>query len=361
MARAIWYSALAPLIVVALCAADAQPIVTSRPVRVATDTLAPAATPLILSGSVQARIQADLGFRVAGKIVRRPVDIGQRVKAGQILAELDPIDLSYSEQSAEAGLRSAEANAAQAAADLQRYDQLGRNSPAYLPSEYDRRLAAARVAQANVTQAQRQLALARDQRSYGTLTADADGIVTAVPGQVGQVMAAGQTVVALGHSDEIEIVADVPENRLADLRAAADITIKLWALPDLTLRAKLREIGGLADPASRTFAAKLSLQDAPLDRLALGMTATVTVHNPGADVAILPASAITDQDGQPAVWVLDPRMHRAAKHRVLIAGYDQDGHVAIAQGLNTGDKVITAGAPAITADMALTEWVGATR
>ena len=125
--------------------------------------------------------------------------------------------------------------------------------------------------------------------------------------------------------------------------------------------AGLREIGGLADPASRTFAAKLTLQDAPLDRLALGMTATVIVRNPGADVAILPAGAVTDQDGQPAVWVLDATTHHAAKHRVVIAGYDQDGRVAIAGGLASGEKVITAGAPAITADMALTEWAGASR
>jgi RND family efflux transporter MFP subunit len=306
-------------------------------------------------------VQADLGFRVGGKIVRRPVDIGQHVTAGQILAALDPVDLAYSAQSAEAGLRSAEASAAQAAADLRRYEQLGRSSPAYLPSEYDRRVAASQVAQANVTQAQRQLSLARDQVAYGTLTADADGIVTAVPAQIGQVMQAGQTVVALAHSDEIEIVADVPENRLADLRAASDIKVKLWALPDLQLRATLRELGGLADAASRTFAAKLSITDAPRDRLALGMTATVVVSRTGPDIAILPAGAITDQDGQPAVWVLDTTSHHATKRRVMVAGYDQDGHVVIGSGLNAGEKVVTAGAQAISAEMKLAEWAGAVR
>ena len=230
-----------------------------------------------------------------------------------------------------------------------------------MPSEYDRRLAAARVGQANVAQAQRQFAIAHDQRGYGTLVADADGIVTAVAAQVGQVVAAGQTVVALGHGDEIEILVDVPENRLAELRAAADITAKLWALPNLQLRASLREIGGLADPASRTFAAKLTLQDAPRDRLALGMTATVIVRSPGPEVAILPASAVTDLGGQPAVWVLDPAAHRAAKHLVAVAGFDQDGRVAIAGGVSAGDKVITAGVSSITADMVLREWAGAAR
>jgi multidrug efflux system membrane fusion protein len=346
-----------PLLILALAAADAPP----RPVRVAEVVLAPVVTPLILSGSVQARIQADLGFQVGGRIMSRPVDIGQHVKEGQILAELEPSDLAYAEESAAAGLRSAQASASQAEADLRRYETLGHNSPAYLPSEYDHRVSAERVAQARVVQAERQLALARRQRTYGTLAADADGIVTAVPAQIGQVVAAGQTVVALAHSDGIEIVADVPENRLDALRTAPDIAVKLWALPDLTLTARLRELGGLADPASRTFAVKLAIPDAPRDRLALGMTATVIVHRPGGLVAVLPAGAITDENGAPAVWVLDPATHHATKRRVAIAGYDQDGHVAVASGLKNGEKVITAGAQAITPDMALTEWAGPAR
>ena len=287
-----------PPILFALTAADAPP---PRPVRVANVVFVEAQTPLILSGSVQAHIQADLGFRVSGKIIRRPVDIGRHVQAGEILAELDPADLSRGAESAEAALRSAQANAVQSEADLRRYQQLGSNSAAYLPSEYDRRVAVARVAQEAVVQAQRQLDLAHNQLSYGKLAADADGIVAAVPAQIGQVVAAGQPVVTLAHSEEIEIVADVPENRLEDLRHAASIDVRLWALPDLVLHASLRELGGLADPSSRTFAVKLAIPDAPRDRLALGMTATVTVNRPGHRVAALPAGALTDDAGSPAV------------------------------------------------------------
>jgi len=126
MARPLWYAAFAPLLVIALGGADVPPGPAGRPVQVATVTMAPVINPLILSGFVQARVQADLGFRVGGKIVRRPVDIGQHVKAGQVLAELDPVDLGNTEQSAAAALRGAEANAAQAMADLQRYEQLSR-------------------------------------------------------------------------------------------------------------------------------------------------------------------------------------------------------------------------------------------
>ena len=349
---------LLPPVLFALTAADAPP---PRPVRVAVVAYAQAQVPLILSGSVQARIQADLGFRVGGKIIRRPVDIGRHVQAGDVLAELDPADLSRAAESAEAAWRSAQANAVQADADLRRYQQLGSNSAAYLPSEYDRRVAMARVAQEAAVQAQRQLDLARNQLSYGRLTADADGIVAAVPAQTGQVVAAGQPVVTLAHSDEIEIVADVPENRLEDLRQAASIDVRLWALPDLVLQARLRELGGLADPASRTFAVKLAIPDAPRDRLALGMTATVTVNRPSHRVAALPSGALTDDAGSPAVWVLDPASHHASKHRVQVGFYDRDGHVFLASGVREGESVITAGVGAITPDMALTPWAGAAR
>ena len=355
--------AILPALVIALCAADAPPqmLPPLRPVRVMTVSYVDVQTPLVLSGTVQARVQADLGFRVGGKIIRRPVDIGRHVKAGDVLAEIDPADLRLSEAAAEAGLRGAQASATQAEADLRRYQVLGPNSPAYLPSEYDRRLAAARVAQEQVIQAQRQLDLARDQRSYGVLTADADGIVAAVPGQVGQVVAAGQSVVTLAHSEEIEIVADVPENRLPDIRAAQDISVHLWALPDLTLHATMRELGGLADPASRTFAVKLAIPDAPRDRLALGMTATVNVSRSGGRVAALPAGAVTDEGGGPAVWVLDPTSHHATKRPVKISFFDRDGHVFVASGVSEGESVITAGAGAITPEMSLTAWAGATR
>lgn len=332
-----------------------------QPVRTQTVVLTPQRLPLILSGTVQARIQADLAFRVGGKIIRRAADPGDRVTKGQILAELDPADLQHALESAEAALASAQANATQATADLRRYEQLGRTSPAFLPSDYDHRLAAARIAEAAVTQAQRARDLASDQRSYGTLTADADGIITALPAQIGQVVTAGQTVASLAHTDTIEIVADVPENRLDDLRHAGVIKVRLWALPDLTLTATLRELGGLADPASRTYAVKLTLSDVPPNRLALGMTAMVDVQRDGTPVAILPASAITDQNGTPAIWLLDPTTHHATARPVSIAAYDQDGHVIIAAGLNAGDSVITAGVSAITPTMTLTAWAGATR
>ena len=160
----------------------------------------------------------------AGKVVERQAEIGDHVRAGQVLARLDPADLRLSEQAAQAALVAAQADAANTKADLARYDGLGRGSPAYLPSEYDRRVTAAfRMAAARLIQAERQVALAHDQSSYGSLLADADGVITALPVQVGQVVAAGQTVASLAHTNQTEIVVDVPENRLAEIRSAGDV------------------------------------------------------------------------------------------------------------------------------------------
>ncbi|WP_428395579.1 efflux RND transporter periplasmic adaptor subunit [Lichenicoccus sp.] len=331
------------------------------PVRVQTVAFAPQGEELTFSGTVQARIQADLAFQVGGKVVSRAVEVGDHVRAGEVLARLDPADLRFSQEAAEAALRAAQADAGNARIDLARYTKLGRGSPAYLPSEYDRRLAAAHGAEARVAQAQHQLSLARDQSNYGVLSSDADGIVTALPVQVGQVVASGQTVATVAHTDAIEIVADVPENRLAEIHAAKSVSIRLWALPKLVLRGRVREIGALADPASRTFRVKVSLLDAPPSLIALGMTATVRFAAKRAMLAVLPPSALTDQGGKPAVWVLDPATHRAALRTVTLARYDNDGAVLVRSGIASGEQVITAGVRQIAPDMALVAWAGPNR
>ena len=332
-----------------------------RPVRVAPVTLVQPGLALTLSGNVQARTLADLAFRVGGKVIERPVDVGDHVHAGQMLARLDPADLRLSEQAAGAALQAAQADAANAKADLARYDALGHSSPAYLPSEYDRRVAASRMADARLVQAERQSALAHDQSGYGSLLADADGVITALPVQTGQVVAAGQTVASLAHTDQTEIVVDVPENRLPDVRSAGEVAISLWAAPGATLRGHVREIGAIADPATRTFAVRVTIDDPPPTLLALGMTATVRFTAGGPKVAVLPAGALTDKGGQPAVWVLDPVSQHAQLRQVQIAGYGADGSVAIGSGLAAGELVVTAGTGAIDPGMALTVWQGATR
>ena len=332
-----------------------------RPVRVQAVVLVPSRPVLTAAGTVQARTLAELAFRVPGKVVARPVEVGDRVRAGQILAQLDPSDLQLQQEVAEAALQGAQADAANAQADLRRYASLGASSPAYLPSEQDKRTATARMAGSRLAQAQRQAALAQDQRGYGVLRADADGIVTALPVQVGQVVQAGQAIAAVAHTAEVEVQVDVPENRLAAVRGTDGVDIQLWAAPGQALHGRVREVGALADPASRTFSVRITVLDAPKDLLALGMTATVAFGTAGPPVAPLPPGALADAAGKPAVWVLDPAASRAALRPVELAGYGPDGSVLVRAGLREGEQVVTAGVAALTPDLPVAAWAGAAR
>lgn len=333
-----------------------------RPVRVQTIVFTTAQQTVTYPGDVQARVQANLGFRVGGKVIARLVNIGDHVTAGQTLARLDPADLRLSVEADTQAVRAAEAEAVNAHAEYERYQRLGRTSPAWIPSEFDRRRAAMDGADARLAQVQRQLSLARDQLNYTELHADADGVITDIRMEVGQVIAAGQTVASLAHTAETEIVVNVPENRLPDVRGAQHIGIRLWSRPDVELTGRTREIGALADPLSRTFAVRITVLNPPPDTLALGMTATVAFsRSAGAPVALLPASAVVGGDNHPAVWVLDEATHRAVRHSVQVAAWRGDGQVVVSGGLQPGDKVVTAGASQLDAATPVAAWAGAIR
>ncbi len=356
--------ARAGLILVCLIAAPALAEEIARPVRVQAVVFAPQRQAVTYAGTVQARVQASLGFRVAGKVTERLVDAGQAVRAGQVLARLDRADAVLSVESAEQAVLSAGAEATNARAEFQRYQRLGRGSPAFVASEFDKRQAVLDGAQARLAQAQRQLGLARDQLGYTVLSADADGVVTGLSLEAGQVVAAGQTVLTLAHAAETEIAVDVPENRLELVRGAGAVTVRLWARPDTVLSGRVREVGALADPASRTFAVRVSVPDGPGLGLGqgLGMTAAVSFsRETGEVVASLPASAVVSVDGAPSVWVLDPGSRRAVAHRVQVSGWSGDGLVAVTGGVAQGAQVVTAGAALLDARTPVTAWAGALR
>jgi len=333
-----------------------------RPVRVQAAALTPREESAAYSGTVQARVLATLAFRVGGMVAERPVDIGDHVAAGQTLARLDPKDLQLSLETAGHVVRAAEADAANAQAEFGRYQRLGRGSPAFIAAELDRRQAALDSTAARLAQAARQFSLARDQLDYADLRADADGVITALPVEAGQVVAAGQPVAALAHTAETEIAVDVPENRLPDIRAARDITVSLWSVPGLVMHGRVREIGALADPASRTFTVKVAVPDAPEGKLGLGMTASVRFAHPaGTQVALLPTGAVVDRGGSPAVWVFDPARQRAALRPVAIDAWRGDGQAAVSGGLAQGELVITAGASMLDPDQPVSAWEGPVR
>lgn len=309
---------------------------TPRAVQVARIELTRPGTERAWTGIVRARREADVGFRAAGRIAIRHVEIGQTVAAGDVLAELDPVDLDLAHRSAEADLRGAEATARQAVADAERSRPLlaaGHVSRAF----DDQRQATARAAQERVAAARAQLALARNRLGYAILRAPAAGVVTALLAEAGQVVTDGQVVLKLAQNGERELVVQVPEAALAGLDGAARAT--LWARPDQPLAATLREVSPQADANLRTYTARFSLPEAP-DWVAMGMTGTIRLAAEGVPVATVPLSAVHDRGRGAMVWMVVGGRAVATPIEVLSLG---DVTATIRGPLAAGDLVVAMG------------------
>lgn len=316
-----------------------EPVV--RPARVAEIAYRREAQTLTLAGTVVPRIESTLGFRVAGKIVRRAIDVGATVKPGDVIAELDPTDYRLAVDNARAALASAEADYTRAKADHERYLNL-RGSAAFVPQTLDQRQSLASTALAKVDQARSQLATAENNLDYAVLRADAAGVVTAVQAEVGQVMAQGQGVVRVARLDELEILVGVPEHRLKTVREANMASFELWSDPGRRHPARLRELSPSADPVTRTYPARFSVLQPP-EFIGLGMTATLVFEKrDAAPVAEVPLSAIFQRGTQPAVWVVDRTTGVIDLRPVTIARW-RDDTAAIASGVKDGELVATAG------------------
>src|SRR6266568_189700 len=269
------FLALAALLVLAGCEANTAPAIKAeRPVQVQRVAFENEATSREFVGVVRARYETDLGFRVAGKIVTRVVNVGDRVNAGDVVAQLDPRDLGLQVESAEAELAAATSNLVQAAADLERYTTLKGKGFASI-ADFDRKKAANDEAEGRLERARRSLDLARNQLGYADLKADADGVITATLAEAGQVVAIGQAVARLAHRGEKEAVVALPETWLGEARKS-NATVRLWSERERSFEATLRELSPQADAASRTYAARFTIKDAD-DSVAFGMTATVTL------------------------------------------------------------------------------------
>jgi len=298
-------------------------------------------------GVVRARYETDLGFRVAGKIVERPVNVGDRVRAGDVVARLDQEDLKLQVESAEAELAAAQSNLTQAAAELGRYTALKARGFASA-ADFDRKTAANDEAEGRLERAKRALSLARNQLAYSDLKADADGVVIAAPAEAGQVVALGQPVVRLARHDEKEALVALPETWLAEARRA-NARVQLWSDRGRSLKAQLRELSPQADPATRTYAARFTIADAD-DSVALGMTATVTLsHADNGRIARLPPSAILNRGTGPSVYLVD-QTGALILRPVEIAAYTEDAAL-VASGISDGDKVVTLGVQKLEAGL----------
>jgi RND family efflux transporter MFP subunit len=317
-----------------------------RPVLVQSVAFEPRTPERTFVATIRPRIESDLGFRVAGKVAKRLVNVGDMVKVGQALAALDATDLRLQCEQAEAEVRAASAALQQAEAELRRTHTL-RGQGWSTTATLDRQQAVAEEARGRTARAERALMLAENALSYATLTADIDGVVTATQIEPGQVVDTDKVAIRIARLSEKEAVIAVPEAQIAAVRTG-DASLSLWSNPDKPYEATLRELSPSADPATRTYLARFSIPAAD-EPVQFGMTATVTIGEAAAaEVARLPLSSLYNQGNGPAVWVISADS-RPVLRPVTVAAYrSQD--VLITQGVGDGERVVILGAQKLDPD-----------
>jgi RND family efflux transporter MFP subunit len=327
----------------ALAACDpmtAQPLAPVRPVLVTPVHYEAQVSDRSFVGTVRPRIESDLGFRVAGKVSKRLVEVGTRVEAGQPLATLDEVDLGLQAEQAAAELRAATGVLAQASAAETRAREL-RQKGWSTDAQLDQAKAAADEARARLHRAERSVELTKNSLSYATLVADAAGVVTATLIEPGQVVTAGQTAIRLARLAEKEVVVAIPETLLTRAKSG-EAQASIWANPDKRYTARLRELAPSADPATRTYLAKFSLPEAG-NEVQLGMTATLTLSDSASDrVARLPLSALFNQGEGPSLYVADAKSGALTLKRVSVKSFESD-NVLVSDGVEEGANVVALG------------------
>jgi RND family efflux transporter MFP subunit len=321
-----------------------------RPVFVTTATPAVSTQTRAFTAVVRARVETDLGFRAAGKVVDRLVDVGQVVKAGQALARLDPADLRLAASAAADQVQAAAVDAQQAASDEARMRRLLADGSVGA-ADHERQKARADAAAARLDQARRQLDLARNREGYTTLVAPYAGVITALRFERGQVVTEGQPVLSLAREGEREIVADLPEEWVGHVRTLA-ATATPWQNARSPLRLTLRELSPLASAQGRTFRVRYAAAPesrAEVAALPLGSTMQLKLSGPSAGpaAAVLPVTALVKGSGSAGVWVLDAKGSRLVFTPVKVVSND-DASVHVT-GLTAGSRVVSVGAQKLDA------------
>ncbi|MBU65724.1 MAG: efflux transporter periplasmic adaptor subunit [Cupriavidus sp.] len=298
------------------------------------------------SGEIRARYESQSGFRTAGKIVARMVEVGSHVKRGQPLLQLDPTQEALQVAAAGADADAARSRVAQARVDVKRTEQLLAQNFAS-QAELDQQRLVLSQAEAQLRSAQARQQLNANMRGFTTLVADRDGVVSAINAEAGQVVAAGQSIVTVAADGEREVSISVPESRVDELRKAQRLTITVWAHPEKSWNGKLRELAPDADSVTRTYSARISILDADADAdpslLRLGMTASVMVPDADGSAALrVPLTAVVDHERSRQVWVVDPKTSRVSAREVKL-GAAQNDSVMVVSGLAAGETVVSAG------------------
>ena len=319
---------------------DPLPPAPPRPVKFITVKPANQEQHVLMTGDIRAHDETTLGFRLDGRIVTRPVDVGDRVDTGNILATLDSATTANALRSAQADTDSARAAARVAALNLHRMKQL-MPSGAIARAQLDSAQSNWESAAAHLQSSEAALNSAKENLSWTQLTAPFGGVVTAVSASAGQVVSAGQTVISLANGTRRDVVLDVPFPATFSSLSGNVFRVSLLSSPAITAQAHLRDISPQADPQTRTWRVRLTLDDPPAAML-LGASVSVALPENDPRTFILPASVLTRMAGKPAVFVLDAKRSKVARRSVVISRFTTS-EVYIASGLMAGESVVTAG------------------
>lgn len=330
----------------AACGQDSPPSSAPevRPVRTATLEKRQSADPVVLTGRVQAQDEASFAFRIAGRMIERAVRTGDRVKAGDVLARLEPQNEQNALRAAKASLAAAQAQLTQARNQFERQETLLRQGWTTRVN-FDQAEKGFRTAQSQVDAAEAQLKIAHDQVDFTELKADAPGVVTAVGSEPGEVVQAGQMIVRLARQGGLDAVFDVPAEVLRTAPSDPLIEVHLPDSPNVKATGRVREVAPQADPVTRTFEVKVGLSEPP-SLMRLGATVTGTMQRDAISTLEIPASALTKIDRRPAVWIVDPESLTVSARNVEVLRFNP-ATVAISRGLDVGEIIVTAGVQAL--------------
>lgn len=292
------------------------------------------------ASTVEARYQTQLGFQTSGRMIARDVYVGDRVTKGQRLAALDPTVTQFALMRAKADVADAKAQLANAEGIASRQGTLAAGGNA-TQAAMDNAVAGRDTAKARLAQMQAALRSAEDQMSYTELHANFDGVVTAWSAEVGQYVSNGQAVVTVARPDIREAVVDIPDDLMFQVKPDMEFTVRLAAAPNVTVKGKVREIGPLADSATRSHRVRLTLED-PASSFRIGTTITAGVERSIPPTIVIPASAVLDEQGKHYVWLLTKDQSHVDKHQIEVDPAD-DGKMTVTSGLEGGDRIVVVG------------------
>ena len=336
-------------LLLALLSACSEHTVAPEPIR-AVRVMTVAAGPITASQEYAAELmpqaESRLGFRVGGKVVRRTVQVGQQVKAGQLLAQLDGVDYRLAADASKAQVASAQANLDLAAAEFKRYTGL-REQNFISAAEIERREANYKAALFQLQQTQAQAASQGNQTAYTSLVADISGVVTAVDMELGQVVGAATPVVRVAQDGPRDAVFAVPEDTVGSIQLGMPADVRVWA-SGAVLPGVVREIAPSADPVTRTFTVKVVLKSKESPPLGTTVSVLPRFNASAASEGIkLPTSALYRAGERTAVWVLDGSSMTVKKTEIALGGV-QGSEVLVTSGIKAGDQIVTAGVHVLT-------------